>query len=291
MSASLNAGNRIAVSLAAHDTDSCLAILHQTAAWVGLAEVCLDGMASFDLPRIVGQSPCPLIVTCRPPREGGAFSGSEAERIGILAQAMALGCAYVDVEWDSLAALRKRSGPTRTRLIVSRHWMETMPGQEQLWQAYCTLRPRADVVKLVGKAHRLVDVLPILGLLRRADGPMIALAMGEAGRLTRLLAPCFSHSLLTFAAPAAGAATAPGQFSVQELVDLYRLGAAGPYTAARLHLCTEAVPDEEIRAWNAAEQAGTVLHVPVVIAPDEADSIIAALRGCLPDHITLCLTR
>src|SRR5436305_14491805 len=41
----------------------------------------------------------PVIVTCRPTWEGGAFAGSEEERRRILADALALGAEYVDVEW------------------------------------------------------------------------------------------------------------------------------------------------------------------------------------------------
>src|SRR5579885_1582129 len=100
--------NKIAASLALPDTHTCLAALRTLAPSISLAEIRLDLMASFDLPRLVAEAPCPLIVTCRPPREGGAFSGPEAERLDILTQAMNLGCAYVDSEWDSLPALTAR---------------------------------------------------------------------------------------------------------------------------------------------------------------------------------------
>jgi len=41
----------------------------------------------------------PVIVTCRPTWEGGAFKGSEESRRQILGDALALGAEYVDVEW------------------------------------------------------------------------------------------------------------------------------------------------------------------------------------------------
>src|SRR5436305_15284837 len=100
--------NRIAVSLAPPDTDVCLSLLGELASRIGMAEVRLDLMDSFDLPRLIAAAPCPLIITCRPPREGGRFAGSEAERLDILAQAMDPGWAYVDVGWACLEALLLR---------------------------------------------------------------------------------------------------------------------------------------------------------------------------------------
>src|SRR5215216_3947572 len=95
--------NRVAVSLALPDTEACLAALDQLGPRIGMAEIRLDLMERFDLARLIAGSPCPLILTCRPPREMGRFSGSEAERLAILAQAIRMEAAYVDVEWDSVA--------------------------------------------------------------------------------------------------------------------------------------------------------------------------------------------
>ena len=52
--------------------------------------------------------------------------------------------------------------------------------------------------------------------------PVIALAMGERGVPSRLLASKFG-SHLTFGCLGAGRGTAPGQFSMQDLL-LYRVG-------------------------------------------------------------------
>jgi 3-dehydroquinate dehydratase type I len=145
--------NKVAASLALPDAEQCLARLRTLAPQITLAEIRLDLMDSFDLPRLIAEAPCPLIITCRPPREGGQFHGNEAERLELLAQAMNLGCAYVAIEWDSLeafATLASRSQGS-TRLIVSRHWLGLMP--DDLWSIYATLRSRAEVVKLVGLAR------------------------------------------------------------------------------------------------------------------------------------------
>ena len=270
--------NRVALSLAPRDTEACLSALRPHASSVGLAEVRLDRMESFDLPRLVTESPCRLLVTCRAPREGGSFGGSEAERLEVLAHAWRLGCAYVDVEWDSLEALRAKLNDGR-RLVASRHWADGMPAS--LLPAYEELRGRAEAVKLVGTARSVRDALPALDLLRRAGGPVIALAMGAAGGLTRLLAPCFENCLLTYGALSPEEVTAPGQFAVGEMLDVYRLHAVGPHTAVHVRLCADASRAGAVARRNAGVP-GESLHVPVVVNAAEAGALARGLKSCLP---------
>ena len=273
--------NRIAASLAPPDTQACLEVLHRLAPRIAMAEVRLDLMETFDLAQLIGEAPCPLIITCRPPREGGRFPGSETERLAILAEAMRLGCAYVDIEWDSVAALPAHGG---TRVIASRHWTDRMP--DQLWSAYAELRRHADAVKLVGMATSPADMLPVFDLLQRAPGPLVAIAMGEAGRLTRVLAPCFTSCLLTYGASEGATITAAGQISVDELADVYHLQHVGPHTAVHLHLCASAVSAQAVTEENSAVTPGAALHVPLVIFPEQAPQIIPSLRACFP-HLTI----
>src|SRR5579859_148308 len=59
--AALGAGNKVAASLAPRDTASCLRDLERLAAKIGLAEIRLDLMQSFDVGTLVAGSPVPLI--------------------------------------------------------------------------------------------------------------------------------------------------------------------------------------------------------------------------------------
>ena len=275
--------NKVAISLALPDTQTCLETLATLAPRICLAEIRLDAMTTIDLPRLISGSPCPLIMTCRPPREGGHFTGSEVERLAMLAQAIDLGCAYVDIEWDSLTAFAGQKHAS-TRIIASRHWHNQMPGD--LWPFYEALREEADVVKLVGLAQRITDTLPVLELLWRASSPVIGLAMGAAGQLTRLLAPCFSQCLLTYAAPSAANLTASGQLSIADVTDLYRLQQVGPQTDVHLHLCSSPASAHAILEQNQAGQAGERLHIPLVISIAEAQTFLPGLRTYLP-HLTV----
>ena len=65
--------NRVAASLAEQDTEACLRELDRLAPRIGLAEVRLDLMRTFDISKLVANSPVPLILTCRPEGERGGF--------------------------------------------------------------------------------------------------------------------------------------------------------------------------------------------------------------------------
>jgi 3-dehydroquinate dehydratase type I len=249
--------NRVAASLAPGDTETCLRELDRLAPRIGLAEVRLDLMRSFDVATLVASSPVPLILTCRPEREGGGFTGPESERAGILRTAWEAGCAYLDVEADSLELVSGWGSGSPTRVIASRHWFDAMPSD--LLGSYRALRDRCAVVKLVGTARSAADVLPVLELLRDASTPVIGMAMGAPGTCTRILAPVFPRALLTYGAASTGAVTAPGQITVDEMTDRYALHLVTPATRVYLHVTQ---PDDALPAQRQAEP-GAELHVPL----------------------------
>ncbi|MGE3276212.1 MAG: type I 3-dehydroquinate dehydratase [Vicinamibacterales bacterium] len=168
-----------------------------------LVELRLDGVAGLDVARALAGRRLPVIATCRPVWEGGCFQGSEAERRAVLEQALAAGAEYVDVEfrasfWRELVAA---GGP---RVVISRHDFDGVPADlRDLVREMA--RTGAGVVKVAVMAHRLGDVLALRGLADQAPR-LVAIAMGEAGLLSRVLASRFG-SAWTYA----GDAVAPGQ--------------------------------------------------------------------------------
>jgi len=274
--------NRVAASLAPQDTDSCLRELDRLAPRVGLAEVRLDLMRTVDIAKLVANSPVPLILTCRPEREHGGFTGLESERAGILRTAWESGCAYLDVEADSLDLVSGWGSGSPTRVIASRHWFDTMP--PDLLGAYRELRDRCAVVKLVGTARSAADVLPVLDLLRDASTPVIAMAMGAPGTCTRLLAPAFPRSLLTYGAASPAAATAPGQITVEEMTDRYALHLVTPATKVYVHVIETSAQLADVLRAQARAEPGAELHVPLRTGDPTFPALLAATH---PD-MTVC---
>ncbi len=203
----------LAVAIAAADTAQALAQARAASHAAKLVEYRLDLMGDFDLTRLLAESPLPAIITCRPPSQGGRFAGSERERQQVLRQAIALDAPFVDVEWETLAAFSETPHP-QTRIIGSHHDFQGMLGD---W-ASTGLRIRragADIVKLVGTAQQSDDVLVPLAWLHGLAAPGIGIVMGVEGIASRILAPRFEQSFLSFAA--AGESTAAGQIQAVEL--------------------------------------------------------------------------
>jgi 3-dehydroquinate dehydratase/shikimate dehydrogenase len=271
---------KLAVSLALPDTEACLTALWELRNSIEIAEIRLDLMDSFDLALLIGKAPCPLVITCRPEQEGGRFTGSEKERLDLLAYAASLGCAYVDIEWDSLTSFN-RLGKKANGIIVSRHWIDHMPGS--LLPAYAELCQRADVVKLVGYARRPADTMTVFRLMKDATSPVIAIAMGEAGWPTRLLSACFDKCFLTYGAFQAGMATAPGQLSVKDMVELYHLPEVGSHTKVDLHFCSDIEMAGGIAEKNRDVTGGDRLFLGWVVPSDDVKKLTAVLTSCLPN--------
>jgi 3-dehydroquinate dehydratase/shikimate dehydrogenase len=113
--------------------------------------------------------------------------------------------------------------------------------------------------------------------------PTIALCMGEAGLMSRVLAPKFG-GFLTFASDAEGAGTAPGQPTARELRDLYRFGAIGPATRVFGVIGWPVAHSRSPAFHNArfaeADYDGVYLPLPV---PGEWEHFKATV-GALVDH-------
>jgi 3-dehydroquinate dehydratase/shikimate dehydrogenase len=87
----------------------------------------------------------------------------------------------------------------------------------------------AAAVKVAFAARGPEDALRAMDALRAARKPAIALAMGEAGVLSRVLAKKFG-AFGTYAALSRGEESAPGQPTVEEFKDLYGWHRMGPST-------------------------------------------------------------
>jgi len=215
----------LCASLTTATVDQTLKVLHAPGRAFDVAELRLDYIQSPDLSRLLESRPCPVIVTCRPQREGGRWTGDEGRRLELLAEATRLGADYVDVELDALPRLSRHGD---TRLIVSYHNFDHTPANlaEIARQIEAT---DAHIVKLATTATSLRDNLAAFDVLRAARKPTIAVTMGEHGHISRVLGPKFG-AFLVFASLATGRETAPGQVPVRDLLELYRFRQIGPAT-------------------------------------------------------------
>lgn len=160
-----------------------------------------------------------VIATLRDAAEGGRWTGPPREKLSILLYAAEHGAWLVDVEYSSPILDEALSSLPR-RVLASIH-LDHTPWPEVLYSYVGDmLRRGARIAKIVTTARRLEDNWRVLGVNTRWPLQAAAFAMGPAGRLSRILAPLMGGAL-TYAT--IGEATAPGQLSLRELLEAWRL--------------------------------------------------------------------
>jgi 3-dehydroquinate dehydratase / shikimate dehydrogenase len=268
----------LCVTLTPETTTDALAGLAEAARWDAWAELRLDAMRDFDLPRILTQPPCPVIVTYRPQREGGLYNGPEDARLETLRLAARLGARFIDVEHDALGRL---GNVPLAQVIVSYHNFEQTPPDLATIHAMLA-RTGAAVVKVAVTARHILDTVPILELLRTTRTPTIALSMGPRGVITRILAGKFG-GFLTFAAPATGPGGAPGQVSIADMKNLYHADRIGPETQVYGVIADPVGHSLSPRIHNAAfaELGLDAVYLPLWVEGDPA-AFVRALRPFNP---------
>jgi 3-dehydroquinate dehydratase/shikimate dehydrogenase len=209
-----------------------------TAAEAGadMVELRIDGFTDQDQVRqLLSSVRLPAIVTCRASWEGGHCELPEPQRLALLEVAANSGAAYVDIE---LEAYRRHDAvgqvnaavprSKRPGMIVSAHDFKGRPARLTNILAEME-QSEADVNKIVWTARSVRDNLEAFEILLQPTKPTIALCMGEAGLISRVLAKKF-EAFLTFAGIRNQEVTAPGQTSLEEMKRLYRWDAMNAKT-------------------------------------------------------------
>jgi 3-dehydroquinate dehydratase-1 len=171
----------------------------------------------------------PLIVTNRADWEGGAAADAD-DRLDALATASEHPqVVAVDLELRSLVGespgpdaewVAARARANDTRVVASVHDFETMP--PDLDDLLTRAAEVGDVGKLAATAESRADTLALLSATHRATeaGHRVAtMAMGDAGRHTRAVAPLYG-SKIGYAPVDPADATAPGQYDLATLAEL-----------------------------------------------------------------------
>ncbi|HEV7684114.1 MAG TPA: shikimate dehydrogenase [Pyrinomonadaceae bacterium] len=224
----------------------CISLCEQTVAALAqaiaaAAEVCdlievrLDCLDPLELEtgagaitKLLEQAACQSILTFRPSQEGGRRALDDATRQAFWSSAIFSG-SFFDVELDLAEKFQAiDTSPSLpidwSRTICSHHDFAGVPAKlDQIYERMSGTPAR--VLKIAVQAQDAIDCLPIFQLLQRAraDGrEIIAIAMGIAGVATRILGPS-RGAFLTYASLDMETATAPGQVSVSELREIYRI--------------------------------------------------------------------
>ncbi len=189
---------------------------------VSLYEVRID-LIGEHWPQVVAGLSRPWIACNRLPSQGGAWTGSEDERLAVLHHAVDLGAAMVDIEMcapDSVSFMRRLNG--RLRVIVSHHDFVGTGDEESLAQVVQLQRGLgADICKVVTMARDARDAATVVSLAHRFRSQgIVTFAMGPLGMTSRVLAP-LAGAMFTYASLSDGHESAPGQLTVGTLRTIY----------------------------------------------------------------------
>lgn len=220
----------ICVPISAATVDAAIERMHSAAPLADLVELRIDRIPGADLDRLLRARRTPVIVTNRRRQEGGGFTGTEEERIGLLREAVRLGADYVDIEAATApplkAVLREALDGFSTQLIVSWHDFTGTPPLEFLKAKLeeCMADGPA-IVKIVTHADDAADCLRVLELIpyaRRKNQAITAFCMGRRGRISRVMSPLLG-AIIAYASLEPEEASAPGQLTVHQMREIGRL--------------------------------------------------------------------
>lgn len=167
----------------------------------------------------------PWIACNRIKEEGGNWQDSEARRKEELLKAIQLGASIIDIELATpnlkniVSLVRKQA-----KCLLSFHDLKQTPSLEKLKEIVKRqMAVDADICKVVTYALNAEDNLTILKLIPEfPEVEIIAFTMGSLGLPSRILSPLVG-GYITYAAIEKGAQSAPGQITVTELYDLYKM--------------------------------------------------------------------
>ena len=168
-----------------------------------------------------------ILFTFRTKLEGGFGTDDGENYYNINEQAILSGAVdIVDIEFTKektlINRLIKLAHENNVKIIISKHYFEkNLTKEEQLEMLKKMQEAGADIIKLATTVYDEADAQDVINAAeemyeKHAKVPIITIGMGEFGKITRKLRP-FYGSAITYAK--GQKATAPGQLSIEELLD------------------------------------------------------------------------
>jgi len=169
-----------------------------------------------------------IILTLRSPNQGGRSSiDAQARRSFWRSLADLPTNWFADLELDLVNEFARANETTALdwrQVICSHHDFNGVPADLEKVYARMSATP-ARIIKIAVQANDAMDCIPIFHLLERVqreEREMIAIAMGPAGIMSRVLGPS-RGSFLTYGSLDDESATAPGQLTAREMREVYRI--------------------------------------------------------------------
>lgn len=152
---------------------------------------------------------------------------NDKERFLFLTNAIESGATYVDIELESSDEYKREitrvAMQNNCKIIISYHNFEKTPERRELKEIIkWSFESGAEISKIsciVNNEREISRILSLYDLDILSDKKIIAIGMGEKGKITRILAPILGAPF-TYASFSKGKETAAGQIDVKKMEEI-----------------------------------------------------------------------
>ena len=144
----------------------------------------------------------PVLLTCRPERQGGYFPGSEEERISVLRAAIDSGVSWVDLEADIDSKIRSELveiAKGKTMVISSTHFSEEPSSASEILDDIEEMADTGDIIKVCYNTtgrNSALKLFEAAWMLKESDKKTAIMGLGVGGDWTRIHAPLLNQYLV-----------------------------------------------------------------------------------------------
>ncbi len=182
-----------------------------------LLEVRLDRFGKApEVGELLTHKPKPVIMSCRRQRDGGAWQGSEEERLALLRQCIISKADYIEIELD--VANQIRPFPPSKRVISYTNLEETPANLAEIYAEAQKKSP--DIIKLVTLARTSEEAWPLVQILAKPALPTVVVGLGKPGVMLTVWGKKMGAPW-TYAALERGMEAYPDQPTVHALNSVY----------------------------------------------------------------------
>ncbi len=185
-----------------------------------LIELCLDHLKKTpDVGALLEAVDKPVLISCRRPREGGQWDGTDEERVQLLRSAIVAGPAYVELDLETAALIPPFGSTKRVISYTNLNGALNQSAVDKVMKQ-CQ-KARADVVKFTWLTETLDDIWPLLAVVtQERELPVVGKGIGPGGLAFSLLGRRYGSPWI-YAALERGMETCEGEATVSQLEEEY----------------------------------------------------------------------
>ena len=223
---------KICVSVCAETANEFIDKMKRAAEITDVIELRFDCLNSDEISKTFGMIKAirkrfdgKLLATYRPQEQGGKRDLTPKQREEFWLDSHVFEFVnWADIEEDlPVSKITKMFGSVFNKVIKSYH--NFTADTDDLSAVFDRLSNQSEIIKIAIQTNKISDSTRVWSLLKKVENTsksVIPIAMGEAGKWTRILG--LAHGApLTYASLKDGNETAPGQISTKDLIDVYRV--------------------------------------------------------------------